>query len=81
MITNRDIEQLRKALNMPEQDKDYEKNHFKAEQVLDKLTELVSSSNEIHHVSFSECFRIFSEHLKNMDSKQITEMFKKCSER
>jgi len=53
MITKEEIEEIRKALNMPEQHGSYEKHHNRAEQILDRLDKLVSSSNVIPDVSHS----------------------------
>ncbi len=51
MITKEEIEQIKKALNMPEQHGSYEKHHNIAEQILDRLDKVVRSSNVIHDVS------------------------------
>ena len=45
MITKEEIEQIRNALNTPENNREHYKRIVKAEHILDKLTEIVSSSD------------------------------------
>ena len=69
MITKEEIEQIRKVLNMPEQHGSYEKHHNRAEQILDRLDKLVSSSNVIHDVSDS--FQFTHEEIEGMTNREL----------